>query len=120
MQRCRNPRAPNYAFYGGRGIVVCDRWRTFENFLEDMGERPSGTSLDRIDTDGNYDPDNCRWSAWRQQVLTRRTTRLDLAKVRQIRWLIEMGYPKAAIGRMYGVVASVISKIAHGRGWVTA
>lgn len=73
--RCKNKNAPNYPRYGGRGITYCERWEQFENFLEDMGDRPEGKTLDRIDTNSNYCPENCKWSSVKEQQRNTRTTK---------------------------------------------
>ncbi len=73
IQRCTNPTNPRFYCYGARGITVCSRWFSFENFIADVGGRPSAYfSIDRIDNNGNYEPDNVRWATSEQQLSTRR------------------------------------------------
>jgi hypothetical protein len=77
LNRCYTPSAPNYHLYGGRGITVCEQWRGkdgFPQFYADLGKRPKGCSLDRIDSDGNYEPGNVRWATAKEQSNNRRDT----------------------------------------------
>jgi hypothetical protein len=76
IARCHNQNHRHFAFYGGRGVQVCQRWRSgFINFLEDMGQRPDGMSIDRIDNDKGYDPTNCQWATMSTQSNNRRSSR---------------------------------------------
>jgi hypothetical protein len=95
IQRCINPKNPAYEYYGGRGITVCERWRTFSNFLSDMGERPHGLSLERIENNDGYTKPNCRWATRAEQSAN---TRLNV-------WITFRGKRQhlSALAREYGL-----------------
>ena len=96
VARCTKPESTSYKHYGGRGIKVCDRWLSMENFFMDMGPRPENTSLGRIDNDGDYEPENCRWETVEQQANNKQTTRrfTHLGKTQSMsQWAKEYGIP---------------------------
>lgn len=103
MQRCTNPRNTSYPDYGGRGITVCERWQGedgYLNFVGDMGARPVGETLDRIKTDGNYEPSNTRWATKKVQSNNRRITRMitvDGERRPLSHWTAQMGFSKNTI-----------------------
>jgi len=116
--RCFNPRLPDYPRYGGRGITMCDAWRdSFAAFLRDMGPRPTGTTLDRIDNDGPYAPGNCRWESAAAQSRNRRSKVLDEAKVRAIREMAANGAPQRKIATAFGVTQTMVSSVVRGVSW---
>jgi hypothetical protein len=121
-QRCYNSNDPFYSDYGGRGIKVCDRWRSsFDAFIEDMKDRPSGCSLDRIDPNGDYSPENCRWADKFIQARNRRTVIIIDHLGQSLcmeEWSRQTGIPRQTIAQRYhkGWPPSEVLKIRHGVG----
>lgn len=108
IQRCSNKNNTNYSYYGGRGIKICKRWLDFTSFLEDMGEKPSAEySIDCIDPNGDYTPENCRWATKQQQSSNRRLRTFTIdGKTKPIReWLSILNIKRSTYSNrihMYG------------------
>ena len=110
--RCLNPESTHFTYYGGRGIQICEAWAKFENFLADMGERPEGSSLDRIDVDKGYSPENCRWATRIQQGRnTRHTTLIEFEGVKK---------PISEWAEQYGLVYNTLIARIHRLKWPIA
>lgn len=114
IQRCTNPRRNNWHLYGGRGISVSSEWRRFEAFYADMGTRPNGHSLGRIDPDGDYCVANCRWETAAEQARSRRNNRLtecDAVKIKESR------LSSRVLASQFGVSHTMIKQIRAGLQW---
>lgn len=124
-QRCLNGNRKSYADYGGRGIVICPRWlESFDNFVADMGERPSGTTLERDKVNGNYEPGNCRWATPKEQGNNRRNNRMvthDGIALTVKQWAERVGIcSKALTYRLnngWSVAEALTRTVNHGNGW---
>ena len=128
LQRCENPNHSSYDHYGGRGIKVCTRWHKFENFYADMGRKPGpGYSIDRIDNDGDYEPDNCRWATVKEQNMNQRS-RKDQKKFLACNWhsmQVFTSNNQSQFARMHGLSPSSINACLHHKmhsckGWTFA
>ena len=119
-QRCNSPTHHAYHLYGGRGITVCDFWQQdFTNFLFSMGFRPSDKhTLERVDNDLGYSPDNCVWATWKAQNRNRSSTKLNEEAVKVMQYLYKAGQKtQAALARAYKIDASLVSLVCSGHRW---
>jgi hypothetical protein len=117
--RCLNPNADDYRFYGGRGITICDSWSSFENFLRDMGPKPGPKyTLERNDSNGNYEPGNCRWATNTEQNRNKRNNKLTQNEVDQIRISYGQGsISHEKLAEIYGVSTSLVTRIINNKAW---
>lgn len=118
--RCYNPQNRQYSYWGGRGVRVCDRWLlSFDNFYADMGDAPEGSSLERKDVNGNYEPDNCKWATVLEQNRNQTSTVLTAEKVRDTHERLAKGERLADIARGLGVKYHTLYSATHGLSWTT-
>jgi hypothetical protein len=117
-RRCQDPKNPQYKYYGAKGIKVCDKWQKFAGFFDDMGERPKGLTIERIDSKGNYEKSNCKWATMTENLRNRSCVKLDINKVGEIKKLYNSGkFTQKEIGKLYGVNQDHICRILNNKKW---
>lgn len=112
-QRCYNPNHKQYRDYGGRGISI--EWETYAEFLADMGERPDGHSIERVDHDGNYSADNCIWMDDYYQNRNRRNSKMDILSASIAKTMYVMGYPQREIVKRIGIAQPIVNQVVIGK-----
>lgn len=117
MARCYRTDDRDYRYYGARGIRVCDRWHVFEKFLEDVGTRPAGMSIDRVDNDGDYDPGNWRWATPTQQARNSRRVKLTPELAAAIRVVAAAGMKHDLLASALGIHRVSVDAIIRGASW---
>lgn len=118
IQRCTNQNRAAYKYYGGRGISICDRWRDFKNFFEDMGSPPSEShSLERVDNNGWYEPSNCKWATAEVQSRNNRNCKLNKDQVLFIKKELDSGKTIAETARVFDVSESLVRAIRNKEVW---
>jgi hypothetical protein len=117
LQRCTVSTDVSWPYYGGKGIKVCSEWATLDGFVNDMGIRPDGMTLDRIDPAGNYEKANCRWATWTEQNRNRSNTVFSKEKIIAIKLDLDLGLTQRQVAKKYEVSQSNVSRAMRSLIW---
>ena len=115
--RCTDPANASFIYYGAKGVSVCERWNDLGNFIADMGMRPEGKTIDRLDNNLGYEPGNCRWATVYEQQRNRRHVKCNVELAEIIRAQAKSGIPQRTIARMAGLSQPTTFAIIHNQTW---